>query len=51
MTKKGWDVPSERPEVNSKGLRGEKARNDLRREQTQSRQCNDRFDDHNAYDN
>ena len=50
MTKNGWDVPSERPEVNSEGLRSEKVRNDLRSEQTHGRQFNDHYDDRNAYD-
>ena len=48
MTKKGWNIPVERPETYSKGLRGEKARNDLRSEQTESRLYNDHFDDHIA---
>ena len=30
VTKNGWDVPSERPENNSEGLRSDKARNDDR---------------------
>ena len=50
MTENGWDVPSERPEVNSEDLRREKVRNDLRSEQTHGRQFNDRSDDRNAYD-
>ena len=41
MTKKGWNVPAERPETNPEGLRSEKARNDLRSEHTQGRQHND----------
>ena len=41
MTKRGWNVPVERPETISEGLRSEKARNDLRSEQTQFRQHND----------
>ena len=49
-TKNGWDVPSERPEVNSESLRSEKARNDLKSEQTHGRQFNDYSDDRNAYD-
>ena len=51
MTKKGWNVPSERPETNPEGLRSEKARNDLRSEQTQGRQHNDPLDEYCAYDN
>ena len=50
MTKNGWDVPSERPEVNSEDLRREKVGNDLRSEQTHGRRFNDRSDDRNAYD-
>ena len=49
-TKNGWDVPSERPEVNSEGLRSEKVRNDLRSEQEHGRRFNDHSDDRNAYD-
>ena len=30
VTKNGWDVLSERPEVNSEGLRSDKARNEVR---------------------
>ena len=48
MKKKGWSVPAERPETNPKVLRSEKARNDLRSEQIQSRQYNDQFTDYNA---
>ena len=50
MTKKGWDVPSERPEGNSEGLRSEKAWNDERSEQTHGRQFSDHPDDRTAYD-
>ena len=50
MTGNGWGVPSERLEVNSEGLRSEKARNDLRNEQTHGRQFSDHSDDRNAYD-
>ena len=50
MTGNGWDVPTERPEVNSEGLRSEKARNCLRSEQTQGCQPNDHADDRNAYE-
>ena len=50
MTKKGWDVPSKRPEVNSEGLRSEKARNYVRSEQTHGRQFSDHPDDRNAND-
>ena len=50
MTKNGWDVPSERPEVDSEGLRSEKARNDVRSRQTHSRQFDDHTDDRNACD-
>ena len=50
MTGNGWGVPSERLEVNSEGLRSEKARNDFRREQTHGCQFSDHSDDCNAYD-
>ena len=50
MTKKVWDVPSERPELNPEGLRSEKAGNDLRSERTHGRQFNNHTDDRNAYD-
>ena len=50
MTKKGWNVPAERPETNPEVPRSEKARNNLRSEQIQSRQKNDQFTDYNAYD-
>ena len=50
VTKKGWDVPSERPEVNSEGLQSDKARNDVRNEQAHGRQFIDHPDDRNAYD-
>ena len=50
MAKKGWNVPAERPETNPEVPRSEKARNDLKSEQIQSRQFNDHFDDHFAYD-
>ena len=50
MTKNGWDVPSERLEVNSEGLRSEKTRNDLRSEQTHGRQSNDHSDERNAFE-
>ena len=50
MTKNGWDIPPERPEINSEDLRREKVRNDLRSERTHGCQFNDRSDDHNAYD-
>ena len=50
MTKKGWNVPAERPETNTEGLRSEKARNDPRSEQTQGRQHNDPLDEYCAYD-
>ena len=51
MTENGWDVPSERPQINSEDLRSEKVRNDLRTEQTHGRQFNDCSDDRIAYDN
>ena len=50
MTKNGWNVPAERPEVNHVVPRTEKARNGLRSEQIQSRQNNDHLGDHIAYD-
>ena len=50
MTKNGWNVPSERLEINSEGLRCEKVRNDVRSEQTHGRQLTDHLDDRNAYD-
>ena len=50
MTKSGWDVPSERPEINSEVLRREKVKNDLRSEQSYGRQFNDHSDDRNAFD-
>ena len=49
-TNKGWNVPVERPETNPEGLQGEKARNGLRSELTQSRQYNDHCGDHITYD-
>ena len=48
VTKNGLDIPSERPEVNSEGLRSGKARNDMRTEQAHGRQFNDQYDDRNA---
>ena len=51
MAKNGWNVLAERPETNSEVPWSEKARNDLRSEQIQSRQYNDHRDDHIAYDN
>ena len=50
MTKYGWYVPSDKPEVNSEGLRSEKVRNDLRSEQTHGRQFSDHSHDRNTYD-
>ena len=50
MIKNGWDVPSERPEVNSESPRSGKVRNELRSEQPHGRQFNDYSDNRNAYD-
>ena len=50
MTKNGWNVSGERPDANPEVPRSEKARNDLRSEQFQSRQYNDHLDDHIASD-
>ena len=50
MTKNGRDSSSEKPEVNSEGLRSGRARNDMRAEQAQCRQLNDHYDDHTACD-
>ena len=50
MTRNGWDDPSERPEVNSEGLRSQMVRNDLRSKQTHGRQFNYDSDDRDAYD-
>ena len=49
MTKKVWNVPTERPEANSEVLRSEKAKIDLRSEHVLGRQNNDQ-PDFNAYD-
>ena len=49
MTKNGRKVPAERPEANSKVLRREKARNDVRIEHVLGRQNNDQ-PDYNAYE-
>ena len=50
VTKNGWDIPSERPEVNSEGLRSGKARNDMKTEQAHGRQFYDHYDDRNDCD-
>ena len=50
MTEKGWNVSAERPETNPEVPRSEKARDDLRSEQTQFRQRYDQLADYNAYD-
>ena len=49
MTKKGWNVASERSEANTEVLRSEKARIDLRSEHVLGLQNNDQ-PDYNAYD-
>ena len=49
MTKKGWDVPSERPEVNPQVLRNASVRDNSRSEQIQNRH-NDDQTNRNAYD-
>ena len=51
VTKNGWDIPPERPEVNSEGLRNGKTRNDVRNEQAHGRQFIDHYDDRDACDN
>ena len=49
MTKKGWNVPAEKLEANSKVLRSEKTRTDKKSEHVLGRQNNDQ-PDYNAYD-
>ena len=44
MTKNRWNVSGKRPDANPEVPRSEKARNDLRSEQLQSRQYNDHLD-------
>ena len=48
VTQKGWNVPAERPEINTEVLRNEKARNNSKSELVQKR-LNDEPTD-NAYD-
>ena len=50
MTKKGWNVPAERPEANSEVPRNENARNNSKGEQVHGYHNNDQ-PDYNAYDN
>ena len=49
VTRKGWNVPAERPETNSEVLRNVGARDSSRSEHVQNRQ-NDGHSDHKAYD-
>ena len=48
-TRKGWDVPSERPELNSEVQRSLNAKNNLRNEQEEN-QLNKDFPDLNVHD-
>ena len=48
-TRKGWDVPSERPELNSEVQRSLNAKNNLRNEQEEN-QLNNDFPDLNVHD-
>ena len=48
VTKNGWDIPSERPEVNSEELRNGKTRKDMGNEQAHGRQFIDHYDDSDA---
>ena len=50
VIKISWDVPSERPEINSEGPRSDKARNDVRKKQAHGRQFIDHLDDQIVYD-
>ena len=47
-TRKGWDVPTERPEINSEVQRNLNAKNNLRNEQDESHQSGD-FPSHNVH--
>ena len=49
-TRKGWDVPSERPELNPEVQRNLNAKSNLRNEQHEN-QLNDDYPDLNVYDN
>ena len=49
-TRKGWDVPSERPELNSENQRNQNAKNKLRNEQEEN-QLNNDYPDLNVHDN
>ena len=49
-TRKGWDVPSERPELNSEVQRNSNAKNSLRNEQDGNQSDND-YPDLNVHDN
>ena len=49
-TRKGWDVPSERPELNSEVQRNLNAKNNLRNEQDDN-QLNSEYPDLNVHDN
>ena len=48
-TRKGWDVPSERPELNSEVQRSLNAKNNLRNEQEEN-QLNNEYPDLNVHD-
>ena len=48
-TRKGWDVPSERPELNSEVQRNLNAKNSLRNEQDEN-QLNNDYPDLNVHD-
>ena len=50
MTRKGWDVSAERPEINPEVPRNLNARNNLRNEQDEDHQSGD-FPSHNVHDN
>ena len=50
VTKKGWDVPSERPELNSEVQRNLNAKNSLRNEQDENQLDND-YPELNVHDN
>ena len=50
VTEKGWNLPAERPETNPEVPQSEKARNDLRSQQTQLHQHNDKLANYKAYD-
>ena len=50
VTRRGWNVPAERPETNSENLRNVGTRDNSRSEHVQNCQ-NDDQSNHNAYDN